>query len=182
MNKYFIGYKFDNGNIIIDGPTKIIQPAGGYDYLWLIKCPCGNKRWTYVNSVRKSVYPCKKCYDKSLRINSEMPAIKKAFRSLKGNAKSRNIKVCISIEEFYQIASKNCNWCNKPPTEKTGIKEWQKKAVIHGIDRIDSLYDYTIDNCVSSCYDCNRMKSNLSKNDFLNHVNKIYEWSIINAK
>lgn len=178
MKKYYIGYVFNNGNVIVDGPKSISQPLGGHDTLWLIKCVCGNERWTYTNSVRKSVYPCKLCYNNSMKINNELPAIKKSFRSLRGNAKSRGIPVEISLDYFIKLSSNNCYWCGSKPLSKKGLKDWHKNATINGIDRINNTLGYTIENCVACCYDCNRMKSNLTEVNFLEHIKKIYDWSI----
>ena len=37
---------------------------------------------------------------------------------------------------------------------------------------------YTIDNCVPCYSKCNLMKSNFKKEDFLQHISKIYKFSI----
>lgn len=177
MNKYFVGYVFPNGNIITEGPKKVAK----HNVKWKAKCVCGNERWTYANSLKKSIYPCKKCYDKSMRVTDIGPAVKKAFISLNSNAKSRNISVNISQEEFYKIASKNCFYCNAEPVEKNGPKRWQTPVKLNGVDRVSNNIGYTIENCVSCCYDCNRIKSDFTIENFLKHIKKIHEWSIKNA-
>ena len=45
----------------------------------------------------------------------------------------------------------------------------------NGIDRIDSNKDYTVDNVVSCCSECNYMKRTSSVNDFYSQVKRIYE-------
>jgi hypothetical protein len=179
MKKYYIGYVFDNGNIVVDGPKSVSQPLGGHDTLWLIRCVCGNERWTYTNSVRKSVYPCKRCYDNSMKLyDDEGPAIKKSFISLKSNAKARNIAVDISESDFLRIAKNPCTYCGALPIEKTPPKKWQVSTYLNGVDRVDNSLGYTIYNSVACCYDCNRIKSDLTEVNFLKHIKKIYDWSI----
>lgn len=178
MNRYHVGYIFENGNVIIDGP----RPTAQHNVQWKARCICGNERWTYANSLRKSIHPCKRCYDNSMKNFDTGPAIKRAFISLKANAKSRNIAVELNEEQFYEIAKENCFYCNSGPTEKNGPKKWQASVKLNGVDRVDNSIGYTVDNSVSCCYDCNRIKSDFTKQDFLNHITKIYEWSIKNAK
>jgi hypothetical protein len=175
MKKYYIGYKFDNGNVIIDGPSRILQPSGSHATVWLMRCPCGNERWTYTNFIMKSSYPCKKCYDESLKRKDNGPAILRAFISLSSNAKTRGYSVNISLEEFYQIASQDCWWCGGHPIEKSGPKKWQNSVKLNGIDRLDNLRGYDFDNCVPSCYFCNRIKSDLTETEFLSKIEKIYK-------
>lgn len=45
----------------------------------------------------------------------------------------------------------------------------------NGIDRINSNKGYEKDNCVSCCPICNRMKLDLSLEDFYAHIEKIYK-------
>lgn len=160
MGKQFtIGQKLNNGIIIIDGPFKTNQKNNKY----LVKCPsCQEKSIKWSNTLNKLVYGCKKCYNKSMRkVEDKSPAVNKAYQSLKANAKSRNITVEISKEEFYRIASKNCYWCDEPPSIKNPPKNWQRQVSLSGIDRVDNKTGYTLNNSVACCYNCNRAKSDL---------------------
>jgi 5-methylcytosine-specific restriction endonuclease McrA len=51
------------------------------------------------------------------------------------------------------------------------------KGLKNGIDRIDSNKGYTMDNCVSCCWTCNRMKGNMTQQNFLEHISKINVFS-----
>lgn len=57
----------------------------------------------------------------------------------------------------------NCEYC--------GTKEKL------GVDRIDNTKGYIKGNCVTCCKWCNMMKKNLSVEDFIKHITKIYDWS-----
>jgi hypothetical protein len=174
MDKYYIGHIFENGNVIIDGPQKV----SNHNVQWKARCICGNERWTYASSLRKSIHPCKNCYDNSMKSFDKKPAIQKAFISLKSNAKSRNISVDIDWKDFYEVAIEDCFYCGAEPIEKTAPKKWQPSVKLNGLDRVDNTKGYSVDNIVSCCYDCNRMKSDLSEENFLRHIRKIYNWSI----
>jgi hypothetical protein len=71
--------------------------------------------------------------------------------------------------------STNCHYCEAPPVLDN------RKLVRNGIDRVDSSKGYVTDNVVPCCRDCNVAKSDLSKAEFLNLVEKIYNHSIKGA-
>ena len=89
----------------------------------------------------------------------------------------------LSLKEFESLIKGNCYYCGAEPS-KDNI--WAKSAKriskgdednrFNGIDRIDSSKGYYLENCVSCCTKCNRMKLNYEVNDFLNHVNNIYNY------
>lgn len=55
----------------------------------------------------------------------------------------------------------------------------QEKIAYNSIDRVDPTKGYIIDNCVPCCTTCNYMKRILQRDEFLDHVKKIYNFSII---
>jgi hypothetical protein len=158
--KYTIGMVLPNGLKIIGGPFK---GNAERNVKYLVECPiCKNSNLKYGNTLSKIKYGCSKCYANALKRTDSLPAVTKAFNSLKSNAKSRNIKVEINLNEFYEIASKNCFWCGNPPQIKYGPKKWQQSVQLSGIDRKHNDIGYTLKNSVACCYDCNRAKSDLS--------------------
>lgn len=95
---------------------------------------------------------CKKCQN---------TAKENRYNIYKKNAKRRNINFNLSKEEFYNLTSKECYYCGEK------IKEY------NGIDRIDSVKGYELNNCVSCCEICNKMKSNYNKEEWILHMKKI---------
>lgn len=70
----------------------------------------------------------------------------------------------------------NKPFCGDPPViqfKARGHKQNVEPYVYNGIDRVNNDIGYLIENCVSCCKVCNFMKRSMSKNDFINHVNKI---------
>lgn len=45
----------------------------------------------------------------------------------------------------------------------------------NGIDRVDSSLGYTVDNVVPCCKLCNQAKNNLSKQEFVDWVKRVYD-------
>lgn len=74
----------------------------------------------------------------------------------------------------------NCYYCGAEPSEDN---QWNKKSKrktedtiirINGIDRVNSDIGYEPGNCVSCCPICNTMKSDLTVEEFKNHIKKLY--------
>lgn len=171
MNKYYIGYTFEHGGIIVDGPKRFrFENKKGYNK-WKVKCPnCKTEAWKFSNTLMGLKHPCKKCYDNSMKVFNETPAIKKAFISLKANAKSRSIGVDITEQEFFLMAASPCVYCGAEPVEKTPPKEWQKSVFLNGIDRRDNTLGYTLENSVACCEQCNWAKKDLTLVEWNNWI------------
>lgn len=86
------------------------------------------------------------------------------FRSLKGSAVKRNYSVDISFEQFVEIVSNPCTYCG----------EFEKRI---GIDRVDNSLGYTKENSTPCCTTCNMMKKDMKLNDFLQHIQKIHNFT-----
>lgn len=81
--------------------------------------------------------------------------------SYKRSALARGIEWNMTDEEFKSFWGLNCHYCNG-----------EVKTI--GLDRIDSTKDYNVDNIVSCCSTCNKMKMELPYNVFIDQVQKIY--------
>jgi hypothetical protein len=86
------------------------------------------------------------------------------FRRYKSSAKKRELAMNINLDNFRELISKPCNYC--------GENEKQR-----GIDRVDNSIGYIKENSVSCCKTCNFMKKTMTKEEFLNHINKIYNFN-----
>ena len=161
--KYYIGFVFENGGVITNGPRIIdTNNPSKKAWKWEVSCPnCNTKTWKFSNTLVGLKYPCKRCYDNSMKRHDELPAQKMAYQSLRSNAKSRHYSVEISFDEFLALAKKNCYYCGVEPGERPGPKAWQAKAKLSGIDRKDNRLGYTNENSVPCCYQCNWSKRDL---------------------
>lgn len=82
------------------------------------------------------------------------------FLMYKRKAKERGLKFKLSFREFMSFWSKSCFYC-------------KSEINLIGLDRVDNNLGYTVENCVSCCEICNRMKLQLSLEFFINHCKKI---------
>lgn len=82
----------------------------------------------------------------------------------KNSAKERNYNFNLTKEQFETFWQKPCYYCGS-----------EIKTI--GIDRIDNKIGYEIGNCVPCCGWCNKMKLTKSKEEFINHCNKIVNFN-----
>lgn len=99
--------------------------------------------------------------------------------SIISRCKRTKIKNLLTIEQYAAIISKDCYYCGEPPKlishlakNKIALRE---DFIANGIDRIDSSKDYTVDNCVACCKQCNTMKMSYTQEEFLNKIKIIYD-------
>lgn len=83
--------------------------------------------------------------------------------SYKSGASARNINQNLTDEEFKSFQKLPCSYCGS-------------EIETIGLDRIDSNKGYQLDNIISCCSVCNKMKMDLSYDKFINQINKIYNY------
>lgn len=101
------------------------------------------------------------------------------FLSYQNGAKKRGLSFNLSKEAFIKLTSENCLICGAEPRE---IKKKPKDFVsrkMNGIDRIDSDIGYEPRNCIPCCKKCNLMKLDLPMQEFLEHINKIHDFGLL---
>ena len=74
------------------------------------------------------------------------------------------------MKNRYYRQDKTRNKESRIVTDDNAQLHWIKA---NGIDRLNSIIGYTIENCVPCCEKCNLMKSNYSENEFLDHIERI---------
>jgi len=101
---------------------------------------------------------CRKCTNLYRRNWQQTP--KGKYASIKGSAKERKIEWGLTFEQFITFWQKPCYYCGDI-----------LKTI--GLDRVDSAKGYFIDNVVSCCAMCNRMKRDTKQKEFLEKCQKI---------
>jgi 5-methylcytosine-specific restriction endonuclease McrA len=84
----------------------------------------------------------------------------------KRNASKRNIDFLLTKAEFENLIKQDCTYCGTPA------------APFNGIDRVRNWESYRTENVVPCCYICNRAKSTMPLDDFLNHIKKVFLHSV----
>jgi len=114
---------------------------------------------------------------------------KRNFDRYKINAKRMGRTFRLTKEEFVDIVSLNCYYCNAKPKisnmylDATGKRKHEHKdrlqvtvdratAKMNGIDRANNNLGYEKDNCLPCCYICNFLKKDYSISEFLKIIKK----------
>lgn len=108
----------------------------------------------------------------SLCENHECQARRLHFSQYLASAKKRAYPFDLSYFAFVMMTSKICFYCSKPPQRTAfGVKRFT--AEVNGLDRFFNDFGYNIDNVVPCCAICNRMKRDMSPEEFMEQVNRI---------
>lgn len=182
------------------GKLIAIEMINVYDSLgrkkWLCKCECGKTEKLSTHLLNGGfVKSCKHCTPRNTDIEKKQQNKKNGFQpkpfgessfnalycSYKCGAKSRNLEFLLTKEEFKLLVTSNCFYCNKKPSQIYNRKNSNGSFTYNGVDRIDNCKGYTIKNSRPCCKKCNILKFNLTENEFLNLIIKIYNnWVIKN--
>lgn len=91
------------------------------------------------------------------------------YSSYLSNCRRRNVFWGLSLEEFVKITSKNCTYCERPPSQVRG------RYVYNGIDRKDNAQGYTAKNSLPCCGLCNAVKSNRFTFDQMKQIGRVLQ-------
>lgn len=144
--------------------------------LWKCQCECGNM--TTVKTVKLTNGYTKSCGCFQGK-NHGLPKGEASFNSLyysyKKTAEKRGYEFNLSKDEFKEITSQHCHYCNVEPAQEYAATKYSGAYLHNGIDRVDNEIGYTMENCVPCCSDCNYAKRDKTTEEFLDHIARIYE-------
>jgi len=99
--------------------------------------------------------------DKGTKRKAYIPKIDPKYKSYLNKCNAMEVHMDLSEKEFKQALAQPCYYC--------GSSYWKC------LTRIDLDKGYTIDNVRSCCYWCTLIKSRLTEEQFLQHVQRIAE-------
>lgn len=103
-----------------------------------------------------------------------LAGLKRIVRGIKGTAKNREIEFRLDDQELFALITSECAYCGAEPRERElWINGGREVVRGNGVDRIDSDLGYIQGNVIACCITCNRMKSDLSIQDFLSHMKRV---------
>ncbi len=149
VKKNLIGQKI--GKLTLLNPTNKRKRKS---VVWKAYCECGNITEISVETFYKEKKKSCGCYKKNKEIEAPLNAL---FDRYKYQAKYRNYEFSLGIEQFKNITSQNCEYCNINPIQRSKSKKG-KSYFYNGIDRKNNDLGYTINNCVPCCKICNDIK------------------------
>lgn len=187
----FIGKKFGKVEIISFSHSEKRDKSNREYYFYNYKCDCGSIGVTGKHTILSAKsYSCKQCRGINLGIRNKVTSVKYddpieakcaiVYSNYKSRAKLKGWEILLNFEQFKDFVTKNCHYCGIEPimcrSDRAKSRKGISRIYFNGIDRLDSLKGYTVENSVSCCEDCNLAKRNLSKEQFLELIKRIYEY------
>jgi len=161
----------------------------GKNKVWICRCVCGTEKTFWKFSAISHQETCGCGTDIVGLTAKQRRSVLSRMNSYKSGAKSRGFSWELSYEQFVNITTKNCVYCNAAPKlwdcvskapsvmkDCPHVNSSLYEIVFNGIDRVDSNDGYTVDNSVACCTACNRAKSDMSIDDFKSQVERMYKW------
>jgi len=158
--------------------------------MWDCVCDCDNKVTVLGDLLNKSLrggIGTKSCGCLRSNVHNKIKNREKAlWRKLYNSStlKKDNYRIKkgwdesdITFEYFKSICSSACAYCGVISSNEIKDKASDKTLMYNGLDRVDSDKGYLKDNVVSCCKHCNMAKSNMSVEDFLHWVNRVYNYN-----
>ena len=149
---------------------------------WSFICDCGTEKVLNMQNVLNDTTRSCGCLLKLVERSPINPDRDGVFlRTLSGKirkgADKRNIEYLLEIEDLESIVFEPCYYCGA--TNSSHLKITKNETILHnGVDRLDSSLGYVPDNCVPCCWKCNRAKGSLGEKDFLEWIEKVYNYRI----
>jgi len=144
----------------------------GTQAIWLCRCDCGKE--AKIPTYRLTNGAVKSCGCVRHRPPGES-GLRRLFYSYKSQAINDGKSFLVTLEEFKFLTSSNCFYCDVTPCSVMKMPNYALGSYIYnGLDRLNSLEGYVLNNVVPCCTKCNMMKWVLSKEDFLKHITKIF--------
>lgn len=158
------------------------SPAG--QSRWLCRCDCGTEKVVWDSYLTSKDIKVKSCgcqkyahLRNGIRLykDKQQAQKNKAYSQLLTAAKSRNLEINLPYDTWLPISQMPCHYCGevKSNTAKQCFMKNRSKLLgesfhYNGIDRVDSTKGYIPGNIVPCCYTCNRAKSDMPVEKFLN--------------
>lgn len=167
----------------------------GKNHVLIARCICGQEKVFWKKSAIRNIKSCGCLSDLNGVTGKQRRSWNLRLQGYKNGAKKRGLLWQLTFQEFVKICSLPCHYCGAEPkswdciTSSPAIQKDSPNAVptdylinFTGVDRYNSSLGYTADNCVSCCVYCNRAKSDLSFEEFKNHMERITNWLSQNHK
>jgi hypothetical protein len=148
----------------------------GGNLAWYARCDCGRQKivtsnnWGRGSGTRCSICEPRKTYN-------QLPDGESSFNTLYYGyvirAEKRGLEWNLSREQFRGITVRECLYCGKPPSQVRNNTRGTPGYQYTGVDRLDPLLGYTVENVVPCCGACNRAKSDLTLGQWRAHVQRL---------
>lgn len=148
------------------------------EVFWYCLCSCGNEKIIAGRSIKRGLTVSCGCYKREQTSKAStgdgLSSARKVYNSNYRGAIKRGYKFSITFEQFLEITKLNCTYCNRPPSKKYTSAKCTNSFTYNGIDRFDNTMGYILENCVPSCFVCNRAKGDMTYLEFKQWLKEAY--------
>ena len=142
----------------------------------LFYCDCGAKTWVVTHQVMIGHTKSCGCWKKKFkRLGLGRAARNEVFDTYKRDAAKRKFEWRLTDEQFDHLTSQQCTYCHRPPGTARNSRRDTGWFVYNGLDRVDPKKGYFVENVVTCCQVCNRAKSDMSLEEFMQWVADLSE-------
>lgn len=162
------------------------NPSFGKKAVYSCICDCGNEHLVRAKDLKRGmIQSCGCLHKESSSINGKANKLKEGNSALNAlyssylyNASKRELEFTLTKEQFRELTSKNCSYCNVAPYKdaKTQHTEISSSYKWNGLDRSNPSKGYTLNNVVPCCEQCNYAKLDYTQEEFLNWIKRVYEY------
>jgi len=171
-----LGKRFGRLEVIARAPNHR-TPNGSHKTMWLCRCDCGKETKVDASSLTrkcKDKRPTESCGCLRLEAVASKDWLGVEFRryrkhNMKRGWRSTQIPFQLTVKEFSELILKDCFYCGEKPFTKSHVGGFLR----NGIDRVNNSAGYSIDNVVTCCQSCNKLKGSFDVNEFKNLCSKI---------
>lgn len=138
-------------------------------------CGCLSIQWQKSSEFKEMQKKSSKLGADATRLPTGISSFNKIFQVYQSGARKRRLSFELTKSEFTTLINDNCFYCGITPSQRTFDKKRNGNYVYNGIDRVDNSIGYNINNCVTCCGICNKMKMGETQEFFLKKIIMIYK-------
>jgi hypothetical protein len=150
------------------------------DAKWKCICSCGKEVSILKSNLKEKggsrSCGCRHIADYKFKIPGEANK-RHVMKSYRKHATQNDREFHLSYDDMERLFQSNCYYCGSEPLSARKTLKSAFIYVYNGIDRVDNNKGYTLDNVVSCCKLCNFGKRNLSTDEFLTWIHKVYNYN-----
>lgn len=152
------------------GTSKYGQPR------WTCRCDCGGTVVVLGANLRTGSSASCGCNVGRPPLPTGVASAKQTYFNYKRSATVRGLEFSLSFEDFLALTKQNCIYCGSEPKGIQKTPSLNGNHIYNGLDRVNNNLGYTIENVVPCCKRCNKGKSNISKEEFLEWIDSVYRY------
>ena len=140
--------------------------------MWICRCDCGKEKVINGSNLRKGA--SRSCGCAFHGYKPGWASLLQMARQYHKWAVIRNLALELTSGQVIFLLTQPCYYCGCLPNMSYRYHSSGKGACLrNGIDRLDPALGYVEGNVVTACWTCNRAKASMSKQEFLDWVDRI---------